>query len=314
MIDPIRVIEHVTLTTPFGIRFWDEVTGMAVNDGLSITAYIASSAKDDLYRQVQIIPDQRKVVSIRAPRVQAFPNRQGVYVLRNLPGLRSAENGEGDANYWASVSKRSFVIEIVDAYRRFQPFSFLADLPAKGLFSLDCGPVSSPLDATNPLVPLYSSPARRVPGDIAVLRADLWDLEANTPAAWAMLEAHIAGQPPVRGFADLYGHVALIFPYPEPANAVLHSPIAPVGTTTTALTQQEWPVELQAFYTRLSLVPTIPDMCATLTQQAATLWVDSTLSKPLTGGTLKFGQELVLRSQDPTRPSVLLITPAASPP
>src|SRR2546421_11464505 len=116
MIDPILVIEHVTLTTPFGIRFWDEVTGMAVNDGLSVTAYIASSA----IRQVKTIPDQRQVVSIRAPRVQSFPNRQGVYVLRNLPGLRRAENGEGDVNYWASVSRRSFVIEVVDTYRRFQ--------------------------------------------------------------------------------------------------------------------------------------------------------------------------------------------------
>src|SRR5689334_1179503 len=105
MIDPVLVIEHITLVAPFGVRFWDEVTGAVISDGLNITAYAASSAVG----QVQTFPDQRQVVSIRAPRVQAFPNRQGVYVLRNLPGLRGAENGEGDANYWASVSKRTFV-------------------------------------------------------------------------------------------------------------------------------------------------------------------------------------------------------------
>src|SRR5947209_17598866 len=164
MIDPIVVIEHMTLVTPFGIRFWDEGTGRDVNDGLNVTAYAAGSA----VRQVQTIPDQRQVISIRAPRVQAFPNRQGVYVLRNLPGLRSAENGEGDANYWTSVSKRSFVIEVVDTYRRFQPFSFQADLPAQGLFTLSCAPISSPLNTAKQVVPLYSAPARTVPGAMAV--------------------------------------------------------------------------------------------------------------------------------------------------
>ena len=99
-------------------------------------------------------------------------------MLRNLPGLRSAENGEGDANYWTSVSKRSFVIEVVDIYRRFQPFSFQADLPAQGLFTLSCAPISSPLNTAKQVVPLYSAPARTVPGAMAVLHADLWDLES----------------------------------------------------------------------------------------------------------------------------------------
>ena len=310
MIDPVVVIEHVTSVTPFGVRFWDEVTGSVIRDGLSVTSYTVVGS----VRRVQTIDDNRRVVTVLARRAQAFPNRQGVYVLRNLPGLRTAENGAGDANYWANVQTRSFVIEVVDVYRRFQPFSFPADLPAPGLFSLNCLPVSSPLERMLAGVPLYSAPGRVAPGAMAVLHADLWDLDTHVPAAWAVLEAQVAGQPLVRGFADLNGHVVLIFPWPEPVNTALSSPGAPLGATAIPLTQQEWPVQLQAAYTRLSPIPVMPDLCTILSQQAATLWMDSTQSQLLTAATLTFGQELVVRSQDPALPSILLITPAASPP
>jgi hypothetical protein len=310
MIDPVMVIESVTSVTPLGVRFWDQVTGSAIGDGLSVASYTVAGS----VRKVQTIDDGRQVVSVLARRVQAFPNRLGVYVLRNLPGLRTAEKGEGDADYWTSVQTRPYVIEVVDTYRRFQPFSFSADLPARGLFSLNCLPVSSPLDTTQSGVLLYSAPGRMAPGAMAMLHADLWDLDENAPAAWSVLEAHIAGQPPVRGFADLYGHVVLIFPYPEPVNTALSSPAAPLGTTTIPLIRQEWPVQLQAAYTRLSPTPTMPDLCAIFSQQAATLWMDSKQSQPFTGATLKFGQELVVRSKDHALPSRLLITPAVSPP
>jgi hypothetical protein len=309
MSDPFWVTEQVTLVTPFGVRFWDEVTGSTISDGLNVTAYLEASAVRQVRTQAL-----RRIVSIRAPRFPAFPNRQGVYVLRNLPGLRRAQNGESDASFWVSEKRPSFVIEVVDSYRRFQPFSFTTKLPIRDLFTLQCGSVSSPPETTRRVVPLYSAPARRAPGAMAVLYADLWDLEVGIPASWAMLEAHIAGQPPVRGFADLDGHVVLIFPYPGTWEPALQSPTSPLGATTTALTQQEWPIQLQAYYTRLDPVPSLPDLCTTLTQQAATLWMDATRSQPLTGGTLTFGQERVVRSQDPTLPSVLLITPAASPP
>jgi len=237
MIDPVIVIESITSVAPLGVRFWDEITGSVIRDGFSVTAYTVAGS----VRKVQTLVDNRQVVSVLAPRVQAFPNRLGVYVLRNLPGLRAAENGEGDANYWAKVQTRSFVIEVVDTFRRYQPFSFAANLPARGLFSLNCMPVSSPPNAMLSSVLLYSAPGRLAPGAMAVLHADLWDLDANIPAAWAVLEAQIAGQAPVRGFADLYGHTVLIFPLPEPINAALSSPGAPLGTTTVPLTQQEWP-------------------------------------------------------------------------
>jgi hypothetical protein len=310
MIDPVTIIETISTVTPLGVRFWDQVTGSPIRDGLNITAYSAAAALPN----VQTLPDNRQVVSTIAPRVQAFSNRQGIYLLRNLPGLRTAENGTGDANYWATVQTRPFVIEVLDTYRRFQPCSFAADLPAKGVFSLNCVPVSSPPNPMLSGVPLYSAPGRIAPGAMAVIHADLWDLHANVPAAWAILEAQAAGQPPVRSFADLNGHIAIIFPLPEPVNTALSSPGAPVAATAIPLTQQQWPLQLQAAYTRLSPIPVVPDLCEIFSQQAATLWMDSTQSHPLTTATLTFGQELVVRSQDPAYPSLLLITPAASPP
>ena len=299
MIDPtqVQVIERVTRVAPLGVRFWDVVSGSVIADGLSVTAYPPANP---------------------ALRVPAFTNRSGVFVVQNLPGLRAIENGTGDTNFWANLPPtRPFVIEVIDNYRRFQPFVFTADLPVRGLFTWTCGPDSSPLNSAAAMVPLYSSPARSVTGGMAVLRADLWDLAANAPASWALLTVSTAGQPLASGFADFYGRIALIFPYPAPLDFADADPLdSPPGDVELPLTEQQWSVQLQAAYTPLSPVPSIPDLCTTLTQSEASLWVDSTLTQPLTGATLTFGQELIVRSQDAgglTPPSVLLITSAVSP-
>jgi hypothetical protein len=295
MIDAGQALESLTLVTPLGIRFWDEVSNDMVKDGLLVTAYPPTN------------PERR---------VQAFTNPSGVYVLRYLPGLHAIENGAGDTNFWSNLPpRRPFVIEVQDGNRRFQPFLFTADVPVQGLFTWECG---SPPSPTATMVPLYSSPARPVPGGMAVLRADLWDQGANAPAAWAVIEANIPGQQPIRGIADYLGRVALIFPYPEPLDFVFDALTSlPSVTTGLPLTQHEWPIQLQAGYIPQHPVPLFPDLCATLTQPAATLWADAAQSQPLTEVTLKFGQELVVRSHDSsslTQPSVLYITSAASPP
>lgn len=305
MINPSQVQEHVTFVAPFGVRFWDEVTNKTVSDGLSVTAYLTASAVSRVQTS-----DQRKVISMLASRQRAFLNHQGLYVLRNLPGLRdTAERGEGDASYWAHVASftRSFTIEVVDRHRRFLPCTFPAQLPAQHLFSLQCGPVSSPLSPAISSVPLFSAPMRHVPTTIAVIRAELWDLTMNVPASWAILEAYRAGYPPVRGMADFYGRVALFFPYPEPVNGLLGSPLQ---TKSTRLIDQSWPVQLHASYARLDPVPLLPDLCTALNSPGASLWVDATSSRPLSEVTLKFGQELFVHSEDTMRPSKLLITPA----
>ncbi len=155
---------------------------------------------------------------------------------------------------------------------------------------------------------------------MAVLRATLVVPEkpqnplTDKPAAWAMLEAHVAGHPLVRGFADEEGRIGLIFPYPEPVDFA-DNPESPVSLAAgLPLTQQTWPVQLQAMYTPLSTVPPIPDICTTFMQSPAKLWLDSAQNQQLTEVTLKFGQELVVRSYDTptgTPLSKLFITPAA---
>jgi hypothetical protein len=71
--------------------------------------------------------------------------------------------------------------------------------------------------------------------------------------------------------------------------------------------EQTWPVELRAFYTPLSPVPEIPDLCDLLNQAPATLWQDASPPRPLVQTTLQYASDLVLRSGSS---STLLISPA----
>jgi len=170
---------------------------------------------------------------------------------------------------------------------------------------------SSPI----PFIPLFSAPTRSPQGGMAVLRAELWDPlprgGEGAPAAYALLEASLAGRQTLRAVADAKGRVALVFPYPEPAGAG--------GTVPPpAYTSQEWEVRLRAFYTPRGEVPPLPDLPAVFEQPAARLWSDEARTQPLTKATLRFGRELVLRSHrtnagaplEPTPLPVLLITPA----
>ena len=287
----IRLVEDVSSVTAFGVRFWDEVSAKPIcDDGLVVTAYP---------------PD------LPARRVRAFSNRLGVYVLRNLPGLRDAEFGIGDFKYWSQVSRRPFVIEVVDRDRRFQPFSFDVHLPFRDLFVWD-SPLGGSPTGTSEGVPLYSAPGRIVGGPVAIMRAEIWDPIAQAPAAWALIEAEVEGQSPARGVADEAGRLIIIFPYPEP--------LTDLGTpapSTRSLVQQRWPVQLRAAYEPAPRVPPIPDLVQTLTQASATLWANSARTQVLAEATLAFGRDLNVQSTDSINSaplSVLLITPAGSPP
>jgi hypothetical protein len=294
--NPVRILERFTILAPLGVRFWDALTNSIIADGLRVTAYPFNNP---------------------ARIVQGFPNRSGTYVLQNLPGMRDIENGAGDAEFWANLPpKRPFVVEVIDHDRRFQPFLLSVDLPVKGVLTLECAPESppSPLDTGLSVVPLYSAPARPVPGAMAVLRASLWNPLTKSPAAWAMIEAYVAGRYSVRahGFADEQGRIALIFPYPEPIDFA-DDPESPVPLAVgPKLTEQVWSVQLYAAYTPLSAVPAIMDLHTILTQAPADLWQDAVQTQQLSEVQLKFGQELTVRSSDAGKPlSNLFITPTA---
>src|SRR5262249_37581599 len=147
-----------------------------------------------------------------------------------------------------------------DSQNRFISFSFNADLPARGLFSLQCGAPESPPNAP-PIVPLYSSPARSVPGAMAVVRAELHlppppGKKWGEQAAWAVVAAAVPGHATVRGIADEKGRIAMIFPYPEPAAVSPTSPPgSPPSSGTADLRQQQWLIRLTAAYMGLQPVP-----------------------------------------------------------
>jgi hypothetical protein len=176
-------------------------------------------------------------------------------------------------------------------------------------------------------------PSRQVSSALAVIRCELreWAPALNhqgRPAAWAVLEARLSGKLLSRGLADEHGRVALFLPYPEPVTHTLGSPPtgSPPPTNAPQFRDQEWALEISAFYERLRPATVgehtaPPDLNNILTQPPATLWADTERTRPLTEAHLQFGRELVLRSRDfttgpieGTPQSVLFITPAGSPP
>ena len=116
------------------------------------------------------------------------------------------------------------------------------------------------------------------------------------PAAWAVVEARVAGMPPFRGVADWDGRVVVVLPYPEPAQRPAR-PASPPFPGGQALVDQEWSVALSAWFEPTSPVPGIPDLCRTLAQQPATLWADAGRTRVMGEQALRFGRELIVRSE-----------------
>jgi hypothetical protein len=310
MANPGQVLERLTLVAPLGLRFHDAATGENVGDGLSVVVYPANNS---------------------ARRVEAFVNRSGTYVLHHAPGLRAFEHGAGDDEFWSNLPPpQTFVVEVIDRERRFQPFMFEVELPApRGLFNW-----LSPIEPSPPAgarsVPLYSAPARALNSGMAVVRADLWNAQTSAPAAWAVLEARLDGQLQARGMSDERGSIVLIFPYPKPTDSPLASPVAsPPLNKNVPLLEQAWELTLKAGYappeddaaaTKPAPIPNLRAALDQLNAPQAVLWADFAGLEELASVTLKYGQELILKSQDsitvspPAPQSVLFITPAGSPP
>ena len=303
--------DTVTITAPLGLRFRDESTGELVGEGLRVAVFEPSKP---------------------AGKVQAIANPSGVYVVHHAPGLIAIEHGIGDAKFWSSLPpKRNFVVAVTDAERRFQPFQIDVQLPQRGIFNwVSPFGMSPPGSASG--IPLYSSPVRKVPAGMAVVRADLWDASNDLPAAWTVVEVLVDDQLVGRGIADDQGRLAVIFPQPAPPRfTALSSPSvgSPPAVTGLPLTEQTWGLNLRALYEPMDPLPLfpgesgpeqgLPDLRAMLSQPEATLWADPELTIPLTTVSLSYGRELILKSRPalstspPTRESVLFITPAVSP-
>jgi hypothetical protein len=152
-----------------------------------------------------------------------------------------------------------------------------------------------------------------MPGPSIVIRAQLLDISANSPAAWALIAAQIPGAGVMTGLTDARGVVSLTLPYPEPRSTPFASPLGPGSLR---LSDQTWPVTITVFYSQRSTGDNLPDLEWILQQGPATAWMDTTRSAPAGSFIAQFGKELILRSFDATsgrQLPVLLVTPASSP-
>lgn len=264
----MTVLERITRTALLGVRPWDGATGRAVTEGLTLT-------------------------EVRNG-VRAVANRNGVFVFHDLPGLRASSFGAGDDGFWASPPAHAqLVLELSDEQRRYLGFRFDADAPLRGLLAQSCGPASPP-DVEIPGVPLFSAPSRILPGGLAAVRADLWNLDADAPAAWAVLEIEAAPGVTARGVADELGRVLVLLAYPEPPWQTGSPP-----PTAVALSAQTWTLGLSLRHDPAALgaaAAAPPDLCAVLSQPPATALAALSPPVALSAATLTFGQPLTLRT------------------
>lgn len=292
MIEPMRVLDSVRRTSPLGVMFIDPLTGRAVGDGLSVSAYPEG------------LPSLRR---------QALLNRSGVHGFHDLPGLVDFRFAERGVPTSASLLEKAFRVEVQDEWRRFMPFAFDALLPVEGLFELDV-PGSSSSSYSGPAqrgIELFSASTREVAKSFASVYLELFDPEParNGPAVHALVELRAGGGVVARGLSDDKGRVVIFLPYPEPVDVP--------GATSSAfpqsppLSEQSWTIDIAVFYQPLLPAPRIPDLRRVLAQTRATAWSDAGRTVPLENARLKFGHELTVQTQGGSGPlSHLWVTAA----
>ena len=290
----MQLLERITRTAPLGLRFWDSLSGQVVRDGLQVSAAL------------ELQPQ-------RPARVSLTPS--GVFSISEVPGLRSFERPTSDADPWsAPLPSQRLLVQVRDAFSRFVPFGVRITAPQRGLWSL---PFDSPFGAS-PAVPLFSAPTRPVPGGVGVVRAQVVDPTANGgqggPAAWAVLEASVPGQPAVRSIADGQGRIALLVPYPPPSTVPLAgvggSPLIGTSPAALPLSEQRWQLTIRAAYAPRTGLAGLPELVETLEQPAALIWADQARTHLLEQAELRYGRETLLVSGDPSgrsQSSVLFI-------
>lgn len=291
----LRPLQHLTLTSPFGVRFWDVAARDFVRSGLRVS--------------VREVGSDRKLT--------AFQNGSGVWIVRGLrlkrPRAEFAGDdaflesddfrwGDGLEEFWKSWSTpvTTLTVDVDDDHARFVPYHFDAVAPQRGFARRVCG--EGPVDA----MPVYPAPARPVPPGMAVVRAQLAEPEWPSPpgdrraASWAYVQVWIGGVIAGSSYADKHGRVAVLFPWPTPIDMSLHSP--PAGSGANALINQSWRVQLRAYYDGLPQKET-PDLCTVLAQREVTL-LEAQPDEALGERELKYGRELVVRSGDTDSPPV----------
>ncbi len=291
----ITVLEQVQIVSPLGMRFWDDVSGRYITNDLQVIA------------SPQNKPWQSTI---------AITNRSGVYIFPKISGLEQPADDQSEATFWDDPSfKRSYLIKVEDGLQRFHPYSFSVELPQKGLlgiqdvhFPLSSPPPFSPLEPSAQFLPLFSNATRKIPSGMAVIRADLRNPNNSEPVPWAVLQVEVVDQN-IRGIgvSNIKGSAIITFPYPDRPEASfndLTSPLSPIDTNQTSLFEQSWELSLSVGWNpsfQGDFVPTMPDLSyllQALEMHPARLWSNHEQQIELVNPTLKYGEELILRSND----------------
>jgi hypothetical protein len=204
------------------------------------------------------------------------------------------------------AATKPFVIEARDLRHRYLPLVFGVNVPFKGVFPTSA--IVSPLSGNPSGCYLFAAPTRRVLGGEAALRATLWDISDEQPAAYAVVEAQVEGKT-WYGIADERGSVIVPFPCPEfMVPETLSSPQEPV--------QQKWQVRVRVKYEPGRLLrlegSDTPTIRSIFDQERASLWrVDVGPDHWELNFQLLYGEELVMRTGGQ---STLWLSAAPSPP
>jgi hypothetical protein len=152
---------------------------------------------------------------------------------------------------------------------------------------------------------------------MAAFRAELWDPEEKRPARRALLKAFYQGKPLGQGLSDDKGSIVVIFAYPEPARLLISPPTGspPRNPGIVPLRDQEWRIDLRAFYRPDANADEMPELTAVCNQSPASMWQDRELRNELLDVSLQFGKETILRTEIAGEMlPVLYVTSAGSPP
>jgi len=289
-----RVIEAISNVTTLGIRFWDPVQDMQIQDGLLVTVRPASQRRS-------------------APFVTASTTASGFFAFHRLPGLVDFESGAVPITGSPLLSRR-FRLEIADTRRRYLDTCFELEVPLgyRGLFPPTGGSPSSGA----PGFLLFSSSTRQRPSWLGAVRGELAEAATGLPAAHALVAMTDPSGRVWRGVAGADGSFIVFLPFPEIEASIGGSPPSPGNSL---MTDRSWPVQLEVFYQpsmQQQLQGTlIPGYQSILSQSPA---VDVWSQAPDDGGTpqpswlgdLQFGREVVARTDGRSK---LLVGPPASP-
>ena len=288
MIDPVanrsRFLEQQPVYTLLGIRFWDPASSDVVSRGLDVWAW----------------PEGQPEATSKAFRTGA-----GVYAFRGLAGLRHLEYPAAGVDPWTATPVR-FVVQALDARRRYLPLVFAVNVPHRGIFPSSA--LRSPVVSAAPGCWLFSAPTRMSRPALGVVRAHLLEAGSTVPLAHAVVEVTLAGAT-WYGISDERGQVAVFFPLPSFTSQT------GFASPPSAMPEQSWPVNVRVRHAvpdqETPAGAIAPDVRTLFSQPARDIWLTSggATAASLTTD-LFFGEELVLQTAGET---TLWLEPVSSP-